>query len=260
MAARAPTANSATPTPTPDRSPPLPDACGGGEKSAALELTAPSLTEKVRGLYEHSAVPVREIARLAGVTERTIYKYVEKHGWKRRYACAPRDKAVARANRGRRLRPQPGFEPVKGAGSRFIRREDRGKPVALGLKATDPAGRERAAAACVKAERLSAQAQAELRRERHADALIQAIDWTGAACRALSDYRATRAKQRQAQPTRKAQPKRQAPPGAVPLDERIERVYVRIIEIALARWNAVMDEGGDTYGADFRNRAELSAI
>ncbi len=44
------------------------------------------------------------------------------------------------------------------------------------------------------------------------------------------------------------------------LDERIERVYVSMIETALARWNAVMDEGGDTFGVDFRNPVELPAI
>ena len=47
------------------------------------------LTERARALYEDSAVPVREIARLTGVTERTIYKYAAKHAWKPRYRWSP---------------------------------------------------------------------------------------------------------------------------------------------------------------------------
>ena len=43
----------------------------------------------MRALYEDSAVPVREIAAIAGATERTIYKYVAKLGWKRRHHFAP---------------------------------------------------------------------------------------------------------------------------------------------------------------------------
>lgn len=43
-----------------------------------------SLTEQVRHLYENSAVTVAEIARIVGVSERTIYNYVRKRRWKRR--------------------------------------------------------------------------------------------------------------------------------------------------------------------------------
>ena len=38
----------------------------------------------VQQLYEGGVLPVREIARLAGVTERMIYKYVQTGGWCRR--------------------------------------------------------------------------------------------------------------------------------------------------------------------------------
>ncbi len=41
---------------------------------------------QVRALYEESAVPVREIMRRAGVTERTIYKYACKGQWRPRRA------------------------------------------------------------------------------------------------------------------------------------------------------------------------------
>jgi hypothetical protein len=71
------------------------------------------LTARACALYENSAVPVREIARRAGVTERTIYKYAQKGGWKARYAWQ--------------------FAPIKGVGGRFIRRADKGKPFARGL-------------------------------------------------------------------------------------------------------------------------------
>jgi hypothetical protein len=45
---------------------------------------APSLQDRICHLYEHSLVPVREIARLAGITERNVYATVRRRG------CAPR--------------------------------------------------------------------------------------------------------------------------------------------------------------------------
>ncbi|MGA7975355.1 MAG: helix-turn-helix domain-containing protein, partial [Pseudolabrys sp.] len=64
---------------------------GGGETTdpPSLRSGETSLTARARALYEGSAVPVREIARLAGVSERTLYKYVEKYRWKKRYARVP---------------------------------------------------------------------------------------------------------------------------------------------------------------------------
>src|SRR5207302_5009590 len=60
--------------------------------NAAADASADTaLTERVRALYEGSVVPVREVARLAGVSERTIYKYVRKGGWRRRHAGPARD-------------------------------------------------------------------------------------------------------------------------------------------------------------------------
>jgi hypothetical protein len=118
-----------------------------------------NLTTQARALYENSSVPVREIARLCGVTERTIYKYAQKHGWKNRYRwCGMKEGDTARW---RGWRPRQQFAVVKGAGGRFIRREDQGKPFARGLKATDPAGHKRASAECREAERLARVAQAE---------------------------------------------------------------------------------------------------
>jgi hypothetical protein len=129
----------------------------------------PSLTERVRDLYENSIVPVREIARLAGVTERTLYRYVERHGWQRRHVCRPRDDAVRAANSGRTLTPRQGFAGVKGAGGRFVPRDEAGAPHASGLKALDPLAAEQAVAATGRAHLLSdiatgeAVAEAEIR-------------------------------------------------------------------------------------------------
>ncbi len=117
-------------------------ASGGGNKNKAeaeKSLTAQNLTEKVRALYEHSAVPVAEIAKLAGVSERTIYKYAAKGRWKPRYAFTFRRAGAAGGAPARGWRAGKRFAPAKGAGGRFIRRADKGKPFAAGLKATDPA-------------------------------------------------------------------------------------------------------------------------
>ena len=198
---------------SPDGERPL--AFGGGVQT--------DLTARVRALYEDSVVPVREIAQRAGVTERTLYKYVIKHNWKRRYRCATRNEAVASANRGRRLSAAPGFAPVKGAGGRFIRREDAAKPFATGLKATDPAGRAGAEAACGQADALAhaARAQAELGQRR--DAVIRAIDATN---RALADLNAV---------CRNADIKR----WPSPLQRAAERVAIRQVEVALGRWQGL---------------------
>ena len=113
----------------------------------------------MRALYEDLVVPVREIARLAGVTERTIYKYAHKEGWTPRVTRLSRDGTAAGL-------------AARGVAGRFIRREDEGKPHARGLKALDPDGAARAAAACVRAAKLSedavarAGAAAELRAAR----------------------------------------------------------------------------------------------
>jgi hypothetical protein len=151
----------------------------------------------VRKLYEDSAVPVREIALIAGVSERTLYKYVARHGWKKRYRMLPRGEAAARANRGRHMEPsadsQAVLSPVKGAGGRFICRDDREMPVAAGLKATDPAAAMRAAARCGGVARLSARAQAQARAEadeaQRFERQIRANHAVGIALKNLREYR-----------------------------------------------------------------------
>jgi hypothetical protein len=186
-----------------------------------LAPTAQNLTEKVRALYENSAVPVAEIAQLAGVTERTIYKYAQKGGWKARYAWIDR----GGINRRRGWCANEGFAPAKGAGSRFIRRADKDKPCAAGLKAVDPEGAACAASACDEAAVLSGQAQREAEAEQRSERLIKAIEWNGTALRNLREFHQRRNEGR---------------PG--PFDGRQEDILVRIADMALVRWQAVLLE------------------
>jgi hypothetical protein len=160
----------------------------GEELAEAGEQGASSLTEQVRALYEDSVVPVRELAGIAGVSERTLYKYVQKGDWRRRYVRIARDGAVAAANRGRSHKAAPGFAPAKGAGGRFIRREDAGKPHPRGLKALDPQGAREAAAGCDRAGALAQEATAAalLRRrrvaaEKNSQAQVRAFELLAAA-------------------------------------------------------------------------------
>jgi hypothetical protein len=188
----------------------------------------------VRALYEEGSVPVREIAAIAGVSERTLYKYVAKHGWQKRYRLKPRGVEAARANRGRRWQRAQGFAPVKGAGGRFIRRADKDKPFAAGIKATDPAAARRAAAACRKAARLARAAEEEVRaaaaqaaaqrrlreRERAHAAVIRALE-------ELRRYRAKRAK---------AQAQRRAP---LPANDLHERALMLSLQLATDVWQSL---------------------
>ncbi len=69
-----------TPTqkiPIPTASPSDLPLSGGGDRTP--------LIEQIRELYENWVIPVAEIARLAGVAERTLYKYVQRGGWRRRH-------------------------------------------------------------------------------------------------------------------------------------------------------------------------------
>jgi hypothetical protein len=110
-------------TPTPDPSPQ-----GGGEKKT------PDLMAHLRAMYEDSIIPVRDIAQRAGVTERTLYKYARKHAWKPRYAWMPDGSRPPARPARRRLTEQREralqVAPAKGAGGRFIRRDDIGAPFA----------------------------------------------------------------------------------------------------------------------------------
>ena len=101
-------------------------------------------------------------------------------------------------------------------------------PFAQGLKATDPEGAQRAQAACGQAAHLSKQAQAEAERQQRAEAIIQVIEWTNRSARDLWDYLDERAKLHPAQPE--------------PDNDRVARVYERILAMALSRWEALLAE------------------
>jgi len=203
-------------TPSPGPSPQ-----GGGE-SAAQAAEDVSLTERVRALYEDSAVPVREIAQLAGVTERTIYKYAAKHAWKPRYRWTPD------GSRPRVWRPRARFAPEKGAGGRFIRREDKGKPFAVGLKATDAEGAARAGTECLRAQAIAADAQAQAAVDRCVESGLRAMAATNRAVDELNRYRKQQAKQKPAR-------------GAA-ADDPIENVLHLTLDATLDWWRQVQEE------------------
>ena len=126
------------------------------------------LTARARALYEDSCVPIPEIARLAGVHERTLYKYARKRGWRRRNVRSVREKSGAIHEPGRKV--ATGINPPRGAGGRFIARENAGLAIPRGLKALDPAGGARAAAALDRAMILSKRALERARALREAGA------------------------------------------------------------------------------------------
>ena len=104
-------------------------------------MTELSLTERVRALYEDGLVPVGDIARLVGVTERTLYKYAARGRWRKRYAR----RALA-----------------KGTGGRFVPQAEAavaaGAAKASGLRALDPLAAGQALAACAQAEAIARRA------------------------------------------------------------------------------------------------------
>jgi len=119
---------------------------------SSLRSGGQDLMSLVRRMYEDSIIPVRDIARRAGITERTLYKYARKNNWRTRYAWTPsgaRPHGKAARQRWTEARARAAaFAPVKGAGGRFIPREEKDQPFAHGIAALDPAARAAAAAAC----------------------------------------------------------------------------------------------------------------
>lgn len=202
------------------------------------------LTTRVRALYETSAVPVREIARLAGVSERTIYKYVARQNWQRRHAG--RGAEAGQANRGRHWQRAPGQETLKGAGGRFIARADADKPFATGLKATDPAGRARAEVACAAAARLSDEAQAKATAHRRAE---QRIVWIDTLNNMLAGYNAfLRQRAERVRP-----PQKKKPPAKAGKDDRI-------VGSADPNYSAAQEPSKEPAGKAPAQRADLSRL
>lgn len=212
--------------PTPDPSAPLAVLAGAGEGAVPREVppsASQDLMAQVRSLYEDTAAPVREIARRAGVTERTLYKYARKHNWRPRYAWMP-DGSRPPGQPGRRRWTQARaraaqFAPGQGGGGRFIRREEEGKPFAQGIKALNPAGRAAAAKASAEAERTArlaqAGAEAEVKHRQH----LRAMDNVNLAVAEYLRFHRDRVAR-----------------GAGPLDDALGRVHAGFIDTALRRW------------------------
>ena len=186
--------------PTPDPSPPLASLAGEGERDvrvAGVEPNPPSLRfggqdlmAHVRRMYEDSIIPVRDIAQRAGVTERTLYKYARKNNWKPRYAWTP-DGARPPGRPARRRWSEAreralAVAPAKGAGGRFIRRQEIGTPFAHGIKAVDAAGRAAAAEASAEADRIAERARLEAECRSAWQAKSEALAWVVQGLRQLN--------------------------------------------------------------------------
>ncbi len=82
--------------------------------------------------------------------------------------------------------------PVRGAGGRFIRREEKGQPFAAGLKALDPAAHARGVALSAEAERQAREAEAQAALAYWADEKSSAFDALNRALRKVLDLREER--------------------------------------------------------------------
>jgi hypothetical protein len=111
-------------------------------RDATSNVALTPLTGEARALYEGGVVPVRELARLCGVSLRTLYHHVHAQGWTRRRASVPRDGAKSERQKAR-YRERSALLP----------------PRPRGLKARDPEGQARA---LVEAKRAAALAGAAL--------------------------------------------------------------------------------------------------
>lgn len=113
-----------------------------GRPPGEVELTL--VTHEARALYEGGVVPVREIARLCGVSVRTLYHHVHARGWRRRRSSVPRDGAKSARQR-----------------ARYVAAKSLRPPMSRGLKARDPAGQARALEGARRAAELAGEALAK---------------------------------------------------------------------------------------------------
>ena len=115
--------------------------------------------------------------------------------------------------------------PAKGAGGRFIRRADKGKPFAVGLKATDPRAAAAAGAACSRAAALARAAQLRAAAVQREEARLRAVETVNQALAELNRHRAACAK-----------------PGQPSLrdDDRVAQLLMQVAEIATARWQRLL--------------------
>lgn len=178
----------------------VPLQAGEGKESA--------LTRRARALYEDTVVPVRAIAQLCGVTERTLYKYAQKGKWRPRV---------------RRL--------TKGAGGRFIPLADAGLPVERGLKALDPAGAKRAAEACDAAGALAAEALAGAQATRRLEADARTLGYLVQVLRDLAAMDEAMAGEAKSKAKKEAKPSGPAAAGwREPDADELRRLLMQKIE------------------------------
>jgi hypothetical protein len=192
------------PTPTPDPSPQGGGECAvlddrvtsgrwQGRPPGEVELTL--ITHEARALYEGRVVPVREIARLCGVSVRTLYHHVHAQGWRRRRANVPRDPAKSARQRAR-VRAAKAARPA----------------LPRGLKARDPEGQARALAGAQRAAALAGVALAKAIARQDAEAQTRMLTLTARAMRDLAIAAGTvdvRGRQRRAEmPAQVTKPRR----------------------------------------------------
>jgi AcrR family transcriptional regulator len=127
---------------------------GGWSDGGTTPRTANTtpLTAKARALYEGRVVPVRDIAKLCGVSVATLYHHAHKRGWTMRNAApvkgGARDKDRRRAQRNALVPKSPG-----GLMSRAV--------VAPGVSVRDPQQQEAALAQASGAQALADAAHAQ---------------------------------------------------------------------------------------------------
>jgi len=123
----------------------------------------PGFAGCLRLLYEHSALPVREIAAIAGIIERTVYAHARAGGWTRR------NWRHARYAGGRCLVPaEAAAFPEAGAAARFDLQAVQGTARAWqeSRRLVEAAGTAAAAGARERAARLEAERSAREGRRR----------------------------------------------------------------------------------------------
>jgi hypothetical protein len=194
--------------PTPDPSPQRAARAGGGERAVLgvgeesnNDAALTPLTREARALYEGRVVPVREVARLCGVSVAGLYYHIRKHRWRRRRSDVPRDPAKSERQRRR-------YQALKAL-----------RPAApRGLKARDPDGQARALALTERATALSGAAlsRALARQETEAKARILAIMTQALRNLRAADVKAKRTRGEDRKPRRR-RPYQWRPMYAAPL-------------------------------------------
>jgi hypothetical protein len=166
---------------------------------SALQRTSPPhdaaltpLTRQARALYEGGVVPVRELARLCGVSVAGLYYHIRKQRWRRRRAAVPRDRAKSE-RRKQRYRAMKASQPA----------------VPRGLKARDPDGQAQALARAERASALSGAALSRALARQEAEAKARVLSLMTRALRDLAIANGERPKR--ARDMKEDKPRRRRP-------------------------------------------------